>query len=62
MTAKNAIGYFDLQVEAEALRKALRALIAAERKFEKDTDISLDDEISDAVKSAELVLQQYKRP
>jgi len=40
-----------------SLRRALRRLVAAENQFHKDTGIKLDDLISEAVKSAEYVLE-----
>ncbi len=51
----------DLTAENAALRKALNRLIAAEFAFTKDTEITLEDEVADAVKAAALVLQQYAR-
>ena len=51
-------------IRAEAavlgLRRALRRLVAAEKEFSRDTGIKLDDLISEAVTSAEFVLDSTR--
>jgi hypothetical protein len=42
---------------SDPVREALERLVAAEREFEAETTLTLDDPISDAVKHAEEVLK-----
>lgn len=64
MTPEETYALIMRVVRAEAavtgLRRALRRLVAAEREFSRDTGIKLDDLISEAVDSAEHVLNHTK--
>lgn len=64
MTPEQLTELIQRLIRAEAgvtgLRRALRRLVAAEKEFSRDTGIKLDDLITEAVQSAEWILDSTK--